>query len=245
MNYLLSHLVSGAYVVAIEDTHTWDVKSYTNLYVLQRQGQTILIDAGMKEYQPVIIEALEKIGVTPDQVTHVLLTHGHRDHADGASIFVNAKKYVHAADRYLLGAHLASEFVPFSPLGSDLLLSADGVSGIEGIHVNTHTPGSVVLYDDLTKALFVGDFFCFFGEALPEGELVSYSDISRQGSCQYVADQAACGGEEFDRFMLGLGRLLSHQPEFFCTGHGVVLQGEIQSFINNLWKSGRKASDKV
>jgi glyoxylase-like metal-dependent hydrolase (beta-lactamase superfamily II) len=241
MNYLLSQLVSGAYVVAIEDTHTWDVKSYTNIYVLQRQGQTILIDAGMKEYQPVIIEALAKIGVAPDQVTHVLLTHGHRDHADGASIFVNAKKYVHATDRYLLGTPLASQFVSFTPLENNLLLSADDLSSIEGIHVNTHTPGSVALYDDLAKALFVGDFFCFFGEVLPEGKLVSYSDISRQGSCQYVADQAACGGEEFERFMLGLSKLLSYQPEFFCTGHGVVLQGEIQSFVNNLWKSGCKA----
>jgi glyoxylase-like metal-dependent hydrolase (beta-lactamase superfamily II) len=83
MNYLLAQLTEGAYVIAIEDTFSWDVMSYTNCYVLQRKGQTILIDTGRREYQDAIIEALGKINITPEQVTHVLLTHGHHDHGEG------------------------------------------------------------------------------------------------------------------------------------------------------------------
>jgi glyoxylase-like metal-dependent hydrolase (beta-lactamase superfamily II) len=215
--------------------------TYTNVYVLQREDQTILIDAGLKEYEKEVVEALATIGVTSDMVTYVLFTHGHHDHVNGASIFTKAKKFVHPADRHLLSSSLAGQFAPFSPSEKEYVLSVDTLPDIEGIHVNTHTPGSVVLYDTVSKAMFVGDFFCFFGEALPEGELVSYSEMSRQGSCQYVADQAACGGQEFDKFMIGLKRLLSYQPEFFCTGHGVVLKGQIQSFIHDLWKSGNRS----
>ncbi|HWR42361.1 MBL fold metallo-hydrolase [Sporomusa sp.] len=243
MNYLVSRLTAGAYVIAVEDTFTWDGASYTNLYVLQRSGQTILIDTGLKQYQPAIVEALAKIGVTPEQVTHILLTHGHHDHVEGADLFGRAKKFVHHADLPLLTAPLAAQFVPYSPLTDENKLSADGVGDLDIIFVNTHSPGSVAIYDHISKALFVGDFFCYFGEALPEGELVTNSDYVRRGSCQYVAAQAAAGGAEFKHFIAGLSRLLGYQPDFFCTGHGVVLCDDIQAFIKNMWLSGTQSRE--
>ncbi|QDR82239.1 MBL fold metallo-hydrolase [Sporomusa termitida] len=240
MNYLLSRMADGAYVIAVEDTYTWDVPSYTNLYVLQRNGQTILIDAGLKQYQPAIIAALAEIGVTPAQVTHILLTHGHHDHVEGAECFGQARKFVHADDLPFLPAPLASQFAAYAPLADGFRLTAAGLSDFAIIFVNTHSPGSVAIYDHITKALFVGDFFCYFGEALPAGELVSASDYIRRGSCQYVAGQAAAGGTEFASFITGLGRLRAYQPDFFCTGHGVVLRDDIQDFINQLWLSGTR-----
>jgi hypothetical protein len=38
--------------------------------------------------------------------------------------------------------------------------------------------------------------------------------------------------------MLGLSRLLEFQPEFFCTGHGVIVQKDIQDFLKGMWQSG-------
>lgn len=238
MNYLLSRMVGGAYVIAVEDTYTWDVTSYTNVYVLQRNGQTILIDAGLKQYQPAILAALGEIGVTPAQVTHILLTHGHHDHVEGAACFGQAQKFVHTADLPFLSAPLAAQFTAYTPVADGLRLTAGGLHDFEISFVNTHSPGSVAIYDHITKALFVGDFFCYFGEALPAGELVTDSDYIRRGSCQYVAAQAAAGGTEFASFITGLGRLRAYQPDFFCTGHGVVLRDDIQDFINQLWLSG-------
>lgn len=129
MSYLVSELASGAYVIAVEDNDTWDVASYTNLYVLKREKQIILIDAGLERYQAAIIEALAKIGVTPDAVTHVLLTHGHRDHAEGANLFVHARKFVHAFDFPFLDVRLASKFLPFTPQPGETLLTAQGGGG--------------------------------------------------------------------------------------------------------------------
>ncbi|SDE05783.1 MBL fold metallo-hydrolase [Sporomusa acidovorans] len=238
MNYLLSQLTAGAYVIAVEDTHTWDVRSYTNCYVLRRSGQLILIDAGLPEYQSAIVDALARIRITPDRVTDVLLTHGHHDHAEGAALFNKARKYVHPADKPMLPAQLAAEFMTYVPLPGEFTFAAEGVDGLEIVLVNTHSPGSVAIYDQLSGALFVGDFFCYFGESLPQGELVTNSNLIKQGSCDYVAGQAAAGEPGLDRFMLGLGRLLEYRPEFFCTGHGVVVRQDIQAFLKKMWQSG-------
>lgn len=240
MNYLLSELTTGSHVIAIEDTQSWDVTSYTNLYVLQRDRQTILIDAGLQVYQPSIVMALAEIGVTPERVTHVLLTHGHRDHVEGVAQFTYAQKFVHDADLSMLTEPIAAQVVSFAPKAKNFTFSADGIHGLEVVHVNTHSPGSVAIYDQLSKALFVGDFFCYFGESLPGGELVTDSECIKRGSCDYVAGQAAVSEPGFDKFMLGLGRLLDFEPEFFCTGHGVVLRRDIQTFLKKMWQSGEK-----
>lgn len=240
MRYIVSPLTDGAYVIAIEDNVSWPVMSYTNIYVLKRDSQTILIDAGAKEYQVALEAALAEIGVTPAMVTHILLTHGHHDHVEGAAMFKNARKYVHSADLSMIAPSLAAEFSPFTPHAKEFTFTAEGVTGLEMVLVNTHSLGSVAIYDHITKALFVGDFFCYFGEELPEGQLVTNSERIKRGSCQYVAGQAAAGGLEFVKFMQGLGRLQSYSPEFFCTGHGVVLRDNIGDFLQDMYQSGTK-----
>lgn len=237
-DYLVSRLTAGAYVIAVEDTTTWDVTTYSNLYVLQQDSQVILIDAGLKAYQPAMVAALAEIGIKPELVTHVLLTHGHRDHVEGAALFANAQKFIHSADLPMIASPLAAQVAKFTPQAEVGTFAAAGLKGLEMVLVNTHSPGSVAIYDHRSQALFVGDFFCYFGEALPEGQLVTNSEAIKRGSCQYVAGQAAVGGQEFAKFMQGLSRLLGYRPEFFCTGHGVVLREDIQSFLNSMWQSG-------
>ncbi|MBP2636388.1 MAG: gloB 3 [Firmicutes bacterium] len=240
MNYKLAQLAAGAYVIAVEDTFSWDVMSYTNCYVLKREDKIILIDAGRQEYQDTIVEVLSTIGITPEQVTQVLLTHGHRDHVEGAALFKQAEKFVHRADASMLAAPLATVFKQYVPAAGEFTFAATGIEALEIVLVNTHSPGSVAIYDRLSQALFVGDFFCYFGENLPDGELVTDSERIKRGSCDYVAGQAAAKEPGFDKFMLGLNRLLNFTPEFFCTGHGVVVSRDIQTFLANMWKSGRK-----
>lgn len=237
MNYIVAELAPGVYAAAIKDAGNWDTPTYTNFYVLRREEQVVLIDAGMKQYRHEIRDILKKIGIDANEVTHILLTHGHHDHADGAKEFSQASKYIHEQDINMLNPEMKSQFIKYSVV-RDYVYSAPAVPDLDIVLVNSHSPGSVAIYDHASKALFAGDFFCFFGEPLPEGKLVSYGEQSRQESYQYVADQAAGGGGESQSFLQGLSRLLAYQPEFFCTGHGVVLQGDISEFLKELWKSG-------
>lgn len=72
-----------------------------SFFVARRGDQVVLIDAGTNrmaekaaEWDVVWwsspVEALEPLGIRPDQVTDVILTHDHWDHADGAGLFPSA-----------------------------------------------------------------------------------------------------------------------------------------------------------
>ncbi len=237
---IISALAPGIYVLAIEDRISWDTPTYANLYLVRRQEKTILIDAGLRKYQEAITKALATVGVTPASVTHVLATHGHHDHVDGAGLFPQAVKVIHPADRSMLSPALASRFMAYTSRAGDSLFAVQGIDDFDVIWVNSHSPGSVVIFDHVSQTMFAGDFFCFFGESLPEGELISYGDSCRQESYQYVAEQAASGAPDFADFMRGLNRLLAYHPAFFCTGHGVVLRDQINEFLQGLWKSGQR-----
>ena len=237
-NYLVSELAPGVYAAAIADTNSWDMMTYTNFYILRREGQTVLIDAGMKTYEAEMQAIFREIGIKAEDISHLLLTHGHHDHVDGANSFTKAAKYIHALDMPLVGRSLARQFTTYQPV-REFFFCAPGVEGLEVILVNSHTPGSVAIYDPLSTALFVGDFFCFFGEELPEGALVSKGEQCREESYQYVADQAANSPAEAEKLRCGLGKLLEYRPGFLCTGHGVILKGDIQEFLTELWKNAR------
>jgi glyoxylase-like metal-dependent hydrolase (beta-lactamase superfamily II) len=71
-------------------------------------GRTVLVDAGF--YRPPYIDrkdvadytrpdrALQALGITPEQVTDVIVTHMHWDHADGVDLFPKAKVWIQKAE---------------------------------------------------------------------------------------------------------------------------------------------------
>jgi glyoxylase-like metal-dependent hydrolase (beta-lactamase superfamily II) len=50
----------------------------------------LVIDPGMVADRTLILDGLAQHGVTPEQVTHVLITHHHPDHTMNAALFRNA-----------------------------------------------------------------------------------------------------------------------------------------------------------
>jgi glyoxylase-like metal-dependent hydrolase (beta-lactamase superfamily II) len=70
-------------------------------------GRTILVDAGC--YRPPHVEgrladytrpdkALRPLGIAPEQVTDVIVTHMHWDHADGVDLFPRARVWIQGAE---------------------------------------------------------------------------------------------------------------------------------------------------
>lgn len=83
------------------------VTLHMQVTLVQHGGNTVLIDTGMGDVtfpgnnpdNGRLIASLAAIGVTPDDVTHVILSHGHPDHIgacakDGKPVFPNASYHL-------------------------------------------------------------------------------------------------------------------------------------------------------
>jgi glyoxylase-like metal-dependent hydrolase (beta-lactamase superfamily II) len=62
------------------------VGDYVNEFILRDgDGQVTLVDMGIKASGPKVLAAVAAVGSGPSDVTRLLLTHAHPDHAGGAA----------------------------------------------------------------------------------------------------------------------------------------------------------------
>lgn len=84
------------------------------LWVLQGDARVVLVDAGfyrdrfLEQWKPAGYVrpsvALEALGIRPEDVTDVIVTHVHWDHADGVDLFPNARVWIQAEEyRHYVG----------------------------------------------------------------------------------------------------------------------------------------------
>jgi len=91
---------------------------FTSCYLLEGAGEVVLFDAC---WRPARLEAaLEAQGLTPADVTHVVLTHGHGDHVGALSALPDAEVWALAAEAPLVeeegGRTLDRELVAGEPI---------------------------------------------------------------------------------------------------------------------------------
>jgi glyoxylase-like metal-dependent hydrolase (beta-lactamase superfamily II) len=71
------------------------------LYLIEDEGKTILVDAGCDTMPGFEMEnfigpvgALERIGIAPEEITDLVITHAHHDHIESAYHFKNATVHI-------------------------------------------------------------------------------------------------------------------------------------------------------
>jgi len=174
-------------------------KHSTNTFLIKAPGQTILVDTGTG-MNGVILEKIKKLGVEPDQVKAVLITHLHGDHfgtlqKDGKPIFKNAKIYLDAKEHEHFtktqpnqGAVAAlapygSNVVTFNAkaLGSSLQELLPGISPVASYG---HTPGhtAFLVENGGTKLLIAGDFLHIALVQFPAPDISATYDMDQKAS---------------------------------------------------------------
>ncbi len=155
-------------------TLRWDL---LNSFVIRAEdGSVALVDTGLKSAPPRILAALAEIGSGPSDVTAIILTHAHGDHAGGAAELARRSgrgvtvhevdaPYVRAGtapprDRSLRLGRLLTRMPGVEPAPVERTLS-DGEliegSGLRVHHTPGHSPGHCSLLHEESGTLITGD----------------------------------------------------------------------------------------
>ena len=127
----------------------------SNIYVFGREEATI-VDTGVGNRANPVFPQLAELGVMPDNIKQIILTHAHHDHAMGAYLILehaNPKVYVHELDTKYIASSFGEALVKVNegdvidtPIGAFTVYWTPG-----------HTKGGMCLYNAEHKILISGD----------------------------------------------------------------------------------------
>lgn len=178
----------------------------TNTYVVGRK-QAYVIDPGPDDdhYLSSVVAWLTKTGRI---VKGILLTHGHPDHALGATRLAQLLEApIHAADSAPYSLYVATKHVALQP---DEVLSVDEAL-LRVVATPGHTPDSVSYFLDPPGIVFTGDTILGQGSTVvapPEGDMAAY--------------------------LISLDVLRRMHPRWIAPGHGPMVddaEGKIREYI--------------
>lgn len=148
INFLLAtQSMTPAETHAINDS-VWCVKDrFVNAFIFKGNNGYLLVDAGLGE--KIFKEEMDKIGISPNQITTLLLTHTDGDHIGATGLFKNAVIYMHMDEEQMINGTTGKtkfsktkwKYGPYKLLESNETLIIDGLR-IKIIHTPGHTPGS-------------------------------------------------------------------------------------------------------
>lgn len=156
------------------------IGAYVNTYLfVEQNGELTLVDAGLKGAPKKILSGIESLGKKPTDVTRIVLTHAHADHAGGLARVrgeAGARVMCHTDDApyaragtvpprdprnvsaRLLDKFAFTKFEPFEideEIADHQLLDIAG--GVRVIHTPGHTMGHISLLHEPSGVLVVGD----------------------------------------------------------------------------------------
>lgn len=171
----VKHVIEGVHVVPM---------GMSNAFLIEGDDGLTLIDAGYPGKEAAVFGAIRGLGGSPDQLKHLIFTHGHPDHIGSAAAIVRetcARTYMHPVDvpmaesggpfrpmrpaPGLLGQVLCRIFFNpeerLEPISIDQPLTPGEIlpiaGGIEVIHTPGHCAGQVALLWRPGRMLFAGD----------------------------------------------------------------------------------------
>lgn len=163
------------------DTHDLNRKERTSAYLLIDE-KIALIETSASPSEPYIIEGLNELQITLDDIDYVIVTHIHLDHAGGAGLFLQscpkAKLVVHprgaghmvdptrliASAKAVYGEEFQRLFDPIVPVAPERIMEARhgdilslGNHQLTFYHTEGHAKHHVSMHYSATNGMFVGD----------------------------------------------------------------------------------------
>lgn len=216
----------------------------SNVWFLEHDGERFIIDSGHPLERPSLKRDLRRSGISRGDITAILLTHRHSDHAGnaawlkrelGGDVFCHeddAAALSGSEDAPLIGGRSRSPFHDVLCRFEDRFparCEVDGVYegaewrwGFEIIHVGGHTDGSVMLFHRPTSTLFTGDAIL---TGLPVQRVVVRPCLAVR---QFCVDSDIC--HDAVRQYLSRNEAIST----VCAGHGPAIVSRVSRHLGRL-----------
>jgi len=208
-------------------------QDFAAIYLLRQNSKVAIIETGTNYSLPVVENALMKSGLTLLDVSYVVPTHVHLDHAGGAGELmrqcVNARLVVHPRGaRHLIdpsklvagamavyGEEKFKEYYgEIIPIDANRVTEADDnfILDFDGRELRfIDTPGHArhhfCIWDKTTKTMFTGDTFG-----------ISYRDLDHQDDV-YILPSTSPVQFDPEALTKSINRIMDFKPERVCLTH--------------------------
>ena len=208
-------------------------KDFAAIYLLKQKNKVIIIETGTNYSVPQVKEALSQIGLSFSDVSYVIPTHVHLDHAGGAGLLMmqcqNAALVVHprgarhlidpsklvAGAKAVYGENKFKEYYgEIFPIDANRVIQADDnfILDFDGRELRfIDTPGHArhhfCIWDKATKSMFTGDTFG-----------ISYRDLDHQDEL-YILPSTSPVQFDPEALIQSINRIMEFKPERVCLTH--------------------------
>jgi glyoxylase-like metal-dependent hydrolase (beta-lactamase superfamily II) len=205
------YLIGGSSI-----SHTMDCCVY-----LIDTGKLVMIDTGAGKSIDRLVDNINSLGLIPENLTTVIVTHAHIDHIGSLLAFkqrFGVKIIAHEGDVSSIetGKHVGAEYygVDYQPCKVDEVVTGEkkcidiGDTAFEILHIPGHTPGSIVVTFNSKN-----------------GKVLFGQDI-------HGPYHKMWGGDPL-KALISLQKLRSLKADILCEGHFGVIMGadRVESFI--------------
>jgi len=225
-------------------------KDFAAIYLLRQRSKIAIIETGSNFSVPLVEKALIEDGLSFSDVTYIIPTHVHLDHAGGAGKLMrqcqNASLVVHPrGSRHLIdpskliagamavyGEEKFKEYYgEIIPIDSDRVIEAEDnfVLDFDGrvlkfIDTPGHARHHFCVWDNETKSMFTGDTFG-----------ISYRDLDHQNDV-YVLPSTSPIQFDPEALIQSINRIMEFKPERVCLTHFSAIK-PTQRAVNQLIES--------
>ena len=208
-------------------------KDFAAIYLLKQKNKVIIIETGTNYSVPHVKEALSQAGLSFSDVSYVIPTHVHLDHAGGAGLLMmqcqNAALVVHprgarhlidpsklvAGAKAVYGENKFKEYYgEIFPIDANRVIQADDnfILDFDGRELRfIDTPGHArhhfCIWDKATKSMFTCDTFG-----------ISYRDLDHQDEL-YILPSTSPVQFDPEALIQSITRIMEFKPERVCLTH--------------------------
>lgn len=177
--------------------------AHSNVYLVINGKELLVVDTGTAGNAKKIVAFIQKIGYQPQDVSTIILTHYHLDHAGSAKelkALTGAKVAASTEDAQVIAGKKpypkpknlllrAASIIKPSPVDVDVLLKeGDTIGNFTVLSTPGHTAGSIMLLDKQKGVLFAGDTLRNDGGKVSGGPgHFTWDDAKEKESIQKVA----------------------------------------------------------